>query len=503
VPPWAPVLFIYSFLLFNVLEGFLIPRETYFLSVRAMGDAIREGRLSPVELTEGYLERCRTIGARLNAFVTLTEDLALRQATQAEGEIKAGRYRGPLHGIPYAVKDLVTVKGYPTTWGAVPFTHQSFDYNATVIERLNEAGAILLGKAAMIELAGGLGYSSGDAALTGPARNPWNPDCWTCGSSSGSGAVVAAGLASWALGSDTRGSILCPSSWCGVSGLRPSFGRVSRYGSMAIAYSMDKLGPMARTAEDCALVLSVLAGHDPLDHDSISNSARPFALQETEMEGGTPLHIGRLTNVYAKSDPGVDRAVDDACAVFEKAGVKVESCEFPDGPFEEAAELTILMEAASAFEGLIQSGKCKDLTDPLGRINGYASEQFSVTDYLHVQRVRALLQRTADSMFDRFSVLISAAQPTDAQPLRAKDPDDSNEPVAGKAPKPFQIDRRAPDGVSSLCGLPAISVPCGFSTKRLPFGMQIMGRALNDASVLRTARLYQAHTDWHLQHPDL
>jgi aspartyl-tRNA(Asn)/glutamyl-tRNA(Gln) amidotransferase subunit A len=199
----------------------------------------------------------------------------------------------------------------------------------------------------------------------------------------------------------------------------------------------------------------------------------------------------------------VDRAIDDACAVFEKAGAKVESCEFPDGPFEEAAELTILMEAASAFEHLIQSSKCKDLTDPLGRINGYASEQFSVTDYLHVQRVRALLQRTAGAMFDKFSVLISAAQPTAAQPLRAKDPDDPNEPAAGKTAKPFQIDRRAPDGVSSLCGLPAISVPCGFSAKRLPFGMQIMGQALNDASVLKSARLYQSHTDWHLQHPDL
>src|SRR5580698_11476151 len=233
----------------------MLSEDTYFWSIRVLGEAIREGRVSPVELTEGYLERCRTIGSRLNAFATLTPELALRQAREAEAEIKAGKYRGPLHGVPYAVKDLVTVKGYPTTWGAVPYAHQSFDYNATVIERLNDAGAILLGKAAMIELAGGLGYSSGEASLTGPARNPWNPECWTCGSSSGSGAVVAAGLSPWALGSDTRGSILCPSSWCGVSGLRPSFGRVSRYGSMAIAWSMDKLGPMARTADDCALVL--------------------------------------------------------------------------------------------------------------------------------------------------------------------------------------------------------------------------------------------------------
>jgi aspartyl-tRNA(Asn)/glutamyl-tRNA(Gln) amidotransferase subunit A len=478
----------------------MLTPDTYFMSVRALGEAIRERRISPVELTEGYLERCRTIGGRLNAFVTLTPDLALQQAREAEAEIKGGKYRGPLHGVPYAVKDLVSVKNYPTTWGAVPYAHQSFDYNATVIERLNEAGAVLLGKAAMIELAGGLGYTSGTASLTGPARNPWNPECWTCGSSSGSGAVVAAGLAPWALGSDTRGSILCPSSWCGVSGLRPSFGRVSRYGSMAIAYSMDKLGPMARTADDCALVLSIIAGHDPLDHDSISSSSPAFAYQDTEPVQSSQLKIGRLTNVYDKPDPEANKAVDEACHVFEKAGATVEFCEFPDGPFEEAAELTILMEAASSFEHLIHSGKCKELTDPQGRVNGYASEQFSVTDYLHVQRVRPMLQRIADAMFDRYSVLISPAQPTTAQPLRAKDPDNSS---SSKSSQKAHMDRRAPDGVSSLCGLPAISVPCGFSAKHLPFGMQIMGRALNDAVVLRAAKLYQSRTDWHLQHPSL
>jgi aspartyl-tRNA(Asn)/glutamyl-tRNA(Gln) amidotransferase subunit A len=470
--------------------------EPYFLSIREQGTALRQGHLSAVSLTKAYLERCHTVGSRLNAFVTLTPDLALEQAARADAELKAGKDRGPLHGIPYAAKDLVTVKGFPTTWGAVPYAHQSFDYNATVIERLNQAGAVLIGKAAMIELAGGLGYSSGYASLTGPARNPWNPDCWTCGSSSGSGAVVSAGLASWAIGSDTRGSILCPSSWCGLSGMRPSFGRVSRYGSMAIAYSMDKLGPMARTADDAALALSVLAAHDPLDHDSIPATARPFQYRETDPAQGAPLRIGRMTNVYSEGDPGATKAVDEACRVFEKAGAKVEDFEFPDGPFEEAAELTILIEAASYFGQLIQSGRCKELTDPLGRINGYVSEQFSATDYLHVQRVRVLLQRTADSVFDRYSVVISAAEPTAAQPLKEKDPDD--EPG-----KKFQMDRRAPDGVSSLCGLPAISIPCGFSPKHLPYGMQIMGRALDDATVLKAARLFQTHTDWHQQHPSI
>jgi len=469
------------------------------MSVRTLGDALRERRMSSVELTEGFLERARTIGKRLNAFVTLTPELAMQQARQADDEIKAGKYRGPLHGVPYALKDLVAVKGYPTTWGAVPYKDQHFDFNATIVEKLNEAGAVLLGKAALIELAGGLGYSSGHASLTGPAHNPWNPECWTCGSSSGSGAIVAAGLAPWALGSDTRGSILCPSAWCGVSGLRPSFGRVSRFGSMAIAYSMDKLGPMARTAEDCALVLSVIAGHDPLDHDSIPAAAPAFALETTRPGAGKPLRIGRLTNVYSDTDPQIEKAIDAACSVFEKAGATVEPCEFPDGPFEEAAELTILMEAASSFESLIHSGDCQHLTDPLGQINGYVSEQFSATDFLHVQRVRPMLQQLADKMFDRYSVLISPAESTAAQLLSAKDPDDTE----SRPKRKFQVDRRAPDGVSSLCGLPAISVPCGFNSKKLPFGMQIMGRALQDSEVLRAARLYQENTRWHLEHPDL
>ena len=414
--------------------------------------------------------------------------------------MKAAHDRGPLHGIPYAVKDLVAVKGYPTTWGAVPYVKQQFPFDATIITRLHEAGAVLLGKAAMIELAGGLGYSAGTASLTGPARNPWNPECWTCGSSSGSGAIVAAGLAPWALGSDTRGSILCPSAWCGVSGLRPSFGRVSRYGSMAIAYSMDKLGPMARSAQDCALVLSVIGGHDPLDHDSIPVSVAPFMLEDTVPRGDKPLRVGRLTNVYAHADPAIEKAVDQACEVLAQAGATVERCEFPDGPFEEAAELTILMEAASSFEQLIHSGDCQHLTDPLGKVNGYASEQFSATDFLHVQRVRPMLQKLADSMFDRYTVLVSAAESSVAQPIHAKDPDD---PTRVKRLKKSEVDRRAPDGVSSLCGLPAISVPCGFSTKQLPFGMQIMGRALEDATVLRAARLYQQQTNWHQHHPSL
>jgi aspartyl-tRNA(Asn)/glutamyl-tRNA(Gln) amidotransferase subunit A len=471
----------------------VLSEDTLFLTVSELGDRIRARKLSPVELAEGYLARSERLGPRLNAYANLTRELALRQAHAAEKEIASGHYRGPLHGVPYAVKDLVAVEGYPTTWGARPYATQKFDFNATIIERLNNAGAVLIGKAAMIELAGGLGYSTGAASLTGPSKNPWNTDYWTCGSSSGSGAIVSAGLAPWALGSDTRGSIICPSAWCGISGMRPSFGRVSRFGAMAIAWSMDKLGPMARSAEDCGIVLSIIAGHDPRDYDSLPSELAEFKYAAETGSQAKPIRIGRLTNVWRETDPGLDAAVNEALKVLEKGGAKITDVEIPDGPYEEAAELTILIEAASAFQDLIASGRCAELADPVGQINGYASEQFSATDYLQVQRVRSFLQKQIDKLFDNFDVLATAGESSAASPLNGPPDEDSSGPIA----------RREPDGVSSLCGLPAISVPCGFHKNKLPFGIQFIGRALNDRAVIEAAELFQTHTDWHRQRPPI
>jgi aspartyl-tRNA(Asn)/glutamyl-tRNA(Gln) amidotransferase subunit A len=471
----------------------VLNEDVLFLSVRELGEHVRARKVSPVELAESYLDRAERLGPNLNAYATLTHDLALRQARAAEKEIATGHYRGTLHGIPYAVKDLVAVEGYPTTWGAPPYAKQRFDFNATIIERLNQAGAVLIGKAAMIELAGGLGYSAGNASLTGPAKNPWNTNYWTCGSSSGSGAVVAAGLAPWALGSDTRGSIICPSAWCGVSGMRPSFGRVSRFGAMAIARTMDKLGPMCRTADDCGLVLSVIAGHDPKDHD-VPAHVPAFSYPAASASGnGKPLRIGRLTNVWREMAPGLQECVDDALNIMEKNGAKVSDVEIPDGPYEECAELTILMEAASSFQDLIRTGRCSELVDPVGQINGYASSEFFVTDYLQVQRVRTFLQQQIDRLFDNFDVLATAGESSAASPLSAPPEEDSAGPIA----------RREPDGISSLCGLPALSVPCGFNKDKLPFGVQFIARALDDHAVIAAAHAYQSHTDWHRQHPSL
>ena len=240
----------------------------------------------------------------------------MQQARQAEEEISHGHYRGPLHGIPYAAKDLLAVKGYPTTWGAKPYQGQHFDYNATVIDKLNDAGAVLLGKAAMIELAGGLGYRFAAASATGAAKNPWNTNCWTCGSSSGSGAIVASALAAFAIGTETWGSIVCPSAFCGVSGLRPTFGRVGRGGAMALAYSMDKIGPMCRTADDCSTVLAVISGHDPTDVGSLPEPQARF----TYAPPVSSLRIASIQNAWEKPDPEIAAAFEQAITVLHKAG---------------------------------------------------------------------------------------------------------------------------------------------------------------------------------------
>ncbi len=480
----------------------MLGEDILYLPIRELGARIRRRAISPVELAESYLDRSRQLGPKFNAYVTLTEERAMAQARAAEKEIAAGHYRGPLHGIPYAAKDLVAVKGYPTTWGAPPFAERRFDFDATVIERLDRAGAVLIGKAAMIELAGGLGYSDGNASLTGPARNPWNTDCWTCGSSSGSGAIVSAGLAPWAIGSDTRGSIICPTTWCGISGMRPSFGRVSRHGAMAIAWSMDKLGPMARTADCCGLALAAMAGHDPKDHDSLPPSLAEFVYAPEAAE--KPLRIGRLTNAWGRVDPALQAAIDDGLKMLEKAGAKVADAQVPEGPFEDAAELTILMEAASAFQNLIQSGDCAKLKDPLGQVNGYPSEEMTATDYLQVQRVRKVLQQRIDRLFDDFDVIAAAGSSSTAQRLvrgpRPANPQPQQRP-ATPAEERVDNSQRAPDGISSLCGLPALSVPCGFSSDNLPYGLQFLARATNDHAVIAAARKFQSLTDWHKKRP--
>jgi aspartyl-tRNA(Asn)/glutamyl-tRNA(Gln) amidotransferase subunit A len=478
----------------------MLSDDILYLPVHELASRIRARHLSPVELAESYLARADRLNSQLNAYVTITRDLALRQARAAEKEIAAGHYRGALHGIPYAAKDLLAVVGYPTTWGAKPYADQRFDFNATVIERLNQAGAVLIGKAAMIELAGGMNYRFASASLTGPAKNPWNEGCWTCGSSSGSGAIVSAALAAFALGTETWGSIICPSAFCGISGLRPTFGRVSRYGAMALAYSLDKIGAMARSAEDCGIVLSVIAGHDPLDRSSLPPGEAAFSYAAASAAAAqranasrsayAPLRIGWLTNAWEKPDAEIESAALAAVEVLQSHGATVSDAKLPEGPYEAAAGTIVSVEGAAAFRKLIDSGRVSELADPLGQIGGYVNEQVSASDYMRSLQIRLVFQERADALFDQFDVVAAPSLPVAATPL------DTN----------LETDLSFADpvgGLGNLCGLPAMSAPCGFTSKKLPAGIQFVARAGNDRAVIAAASLLQQHTDWHTRRPPI
>jgi aspartyl-tRNA(Asn)/glutamyl-tRNA(Gln) amidotransferase subunit A len=466
----------------------MLSEDILFLSVGELAKQIRAKKISPVELTESYLERSRTIGPKLNAYATLTPELALKQAHAAEKEIAAGKYRGPLHGIPYAAKDLLAVKGYPTTWGARPYLNQRFDYDATVIRKLEAAGAVLIGKAAMIELAGGMGYRYASASATGPAKNPWNTDYWTCGSSSGSAAITGAGLAAFAIGTETWGSIICPSGFCGLSGLRPTYGRVSRYGAMALSYTMDKIGPITRSAGDCDVVLKVISGHDPQDLGSLPEASARYA-------GADPvngkLRIGWLVNQWKEISPEVNQASMAARQVLEKSpSVAMSNVSLPEGPWETAAGIIISVEGATAFRDLIHSGRVAELNDPLGQIGGYMNEELSASDFILAQRIRTIVQKKMDEIFTKVDMLATSSLPVTASKI------DANLDIALTFADPI-------GGIGNFCGLPAISVPCGFGQHNLPVSIQFIGRALDDAKVVQAARIFQSQTDWHKKRPQL
>src|SRR5580658_2667270 len=464
--------------------------EIFYLPVTELARRIESKTLSPVDLTQLYLKRSEKFGPRLNAYARLTPDIALAQAEAAEKDIRRGHYRGPLHGIPYAAKDLLAIKGVRTTWGAKPFANQVFEFDATVIEHLNRVGAILLGKASMVELAGGMNYRFASASLQGAAKNPWDTSCWTCGSSSGSGAIVAAGLAAFAIGSETWGSILCPSAFCGVSGLRPTYGRVSRYGAMALAPSMDKIGPLARSAEDCARVFAAVAGHDPKDRSTVPIDKGAFTYSPSLDLKARPLKIGWLTNAWKKLDSGVAKALLAAEKVARKYFASVRSASLPGGPIEDAANVIIAAECSASFRTLIRSGRVSELTDPTGQLAGYVSEQYSASDYLHALSFREILQKKMEALFESFDVLVTAAQPVPATLLEAN----------------LETDISFPDplgAIGNLCGLPALSVPCGFTENNLPVGLQFVARAGDDFTVIQAARTFQLHTEWHRKHPKI
>src|SRR6516162_1810491 len=353
----------------------MLSADILYLPVSELSKRIQSRAVSPVDLTRAYLDRSEKLGPKLNAYARLTPEIALEQAAAAEKEIGRGHYRGPLHGIPYAAKDLLATRGVATTWGAKPYENQMLDYDATVVENLRRAGAVLLGKAAMIELAGGMNYRFASASLEGATKNPWNASCWSCGSSSGSGAIVSAGLAGFAIGTETWGSIICPAAYCGISGLRPTFGRVSRYGAMALSYSMDKIGPLARSAEDCAHIFAVTAGHDIKDQSTLPLDRAAFTYSPAFELSAKPLRAAWLENAWPKIDPHAEKPLAAAARSVRRLFPGTASAKLPDGPFEAAGGVIISVEGAAAFRDLIRSGRVAELADPLGQISGYVSEQ--------------------------------------------------------------------------------------------------------------------------------
>lgn len=464
----------------------MLGEDVLYLPVGELGARLRRREISPVELTRAYLDRSTALDPRLHAYVTLTPELALQQAREAEAEIGAGRYRGPLHGVPYAAKDLLATRGVPTTWGAKPFASRIIDEDASVIRRLREAGAVLLGKLAMIELAGGLGYVIPGASLTGAALNPWDTGRWTCGSSSGSGAAVAAGMVGFAIGTETWGSIVCPSSFCGISGLRPSFGRVSRHGAMCLSWTFDKIGPMARSAADCETVLSALSGHDPLDDWSAEEPA-PVPLAP---DAARRLRVAVVRLDFGKAgEPEVEQAFLAAVAALRAAGVTLEEARLPELPFEETAGLLIGAEALASFEELFRDGRVRQLADAGAPLALPAGRLASAADYVKASRIRTVCQQAMSDFFGRFDLLLAPSEMLTALPA-----DRSFEDVAWSDPV---------GGMGNLCGLPAASIPCGFGRDSLPVGLGIVGDAFEEAKVLALAKLYQEVSDWHRRRPPL
>jgi Asp-tRNA(Asn)/Glu-tRNA(Gln) amidotransferase A subunit family amidase len=432
-----------------------------FLTVTELAPLVKARLVSSTGLTRMYLDRLKRFGPKLNCVVTLTEKLALRQAAQADNEIRRGNYRGPLHGLPWGAKDLFATKGIKTTWGAEPFRDQMIDTDAAVVERLRGAGAVLVAKLSMGALAmGGLWFG-------GMTKTPWNIERTSSGSSAGSASATAAGLVAFSIGTETLGSIISPSIACGVTGLRPTYGRVSRHGAMALVWTMDKIGPICRSAADCALVLNAIYGPDGRD--------RTVTSAPLHWDASKPL--SRMKIGYTKKAfddiKGDDKPLyDQALADLRKAGASLEPVEIDDS-FSGPLLIILDAEAAAAFDDITRDGKVDMLS---GQKPGDWPNQFRTArlypavEYIRAQRARTLLQRKLEAFFEKWDAVVC----------------------------PPQAHLRS----TNLTGHPQVVVPCGF-VKGLPRGISFLGRLYDEGAPLRVAHAYQSVTDWHRQRPPL
>lgn len=468
------------------------PDDILFSSISELAAEVRARRISPVELTTMYLARLEKFGARLGAVASLMRDSALKEAREAEREIARGKYRGPLHGIPYGAKDLLATRDAKTTWGATPYRDQQFDRDATVITRLREAGAILVAKLAMIELAGGMGYNEAAASWTGACRTPWNTEFWSGGSSSGPGSATAAALVAFSIGSETSGSIITPSAFCGVSGLRPTYGAVSRHGAMALCWTLDKLGPMCRTASDCGLVLDAIAGRDPLDPTSRDRPTEREQIGRTERTRRERPRIAVLKDSYEKAQSGVRENFLRSLDVLKRFATVEMDVKLPDFPYGPTVGTIVDAEGASAFRDLIETGRVKELASPTGRVGGYSASLVTAVDYLHAMRLRAPMRRAWAQFFNKYALLVAPSRSTVAYPV--------NKTFDQAYP---DVSAASPIAASNLVGVPAISVPNGFGENNLPTGIQFVGPAWSERTLIEMADTYQQATDWHKRRPPI
>ena len=455
--------------------------------------ALRRGDCTAVELAEFFLNRLETHGPALNAVVNLTRDRALREAKNADDELARGVDRGPLHGIPYGVKDLLAATGAPTTWGCEPLRDQTFARDSTAVAKLTAAGAVLCAKLAMVEWAGGFGYDQPHASFTGPGVCAWDETRWSGGSSSGSGSAVGAGLVPFALGSETWGSIHSPAANNGVCGLRPTFGRVDRTGCMTLSWTLDKLGPLARTAHDCGLILHAIAG--PADRRADDGfppdemvADRPYRYPPEKLPR-PPFKLAVPPGAADRAQQAVRENYAASLDVLRSLG-SVEEIELPDRPYTAAAALLIDAEFAAATDDFVRAGLSWKLTAPEDRFGGYAGRAIPAIDYLNALRMRAKFARELDARLAPFDAVVTPARATVAPPL-----DGSFRRYAPGA--------RAETwgGPANAAGLPGLCLPNGFDAGGLPTGLNLVGRAFAENRVLAVGRAYQAVTDWHTRTP--
>lgn len=462
-----PVGFVYP----DKTNGFLLDKrsitvlpadrnELAFYTIRQLADLIRTKKISSVELTKFFLERLKKYDSKLLFVVNYTEELALKQAANADAEIKAGHYRGVLHGIPFGVKDLLAVKGYKTTWGSVPYKNQELDVNATVVKKLEDAGAVLVAKLTLGELA------NGDIWFGGRTNNPWDIKRGSSGSSAGPASAVAAGCLPFAIGSETLGSIVSPSTECGDTGLRPSFGRVSKTGAMALSWTMDKLGPIARSADDCAIVFNAIQGTDPLDLSTIS---APFNYngQQKSLKGWK---VG-----YIKPDNDQKNATDSATlAKLKELGATLVPLEKPNAIYK-SIRFILETEAGAAFQELVLNHQDDQMVrqGKGGWPNIFRTAQFvPAVEYIQANRARTIL---IQDWYEKIKGLDMYIAPSFSSNLV----------------------------VTNLTGNPCVVLPNGFNKQGRPMSITFMGQLFGEGKILEAAKIYQDATDFNKKHPTL